>query len=63
MAHNIFACGHEPTGWGHCPVCGSTEIAVRCTCGSGGHPRYCDTHPDAYAAHVAELEAEASDAP
>jgi hypothetical protein len=29
-----------------------------CTCGSGGHPRHCAKHPEAYAAHVAEINAE-----
>ena len=27
----------------------------RCTCGSGGHPRQCELHPNAYERHVAEL--------
>lgn len=31
---------------------------ARCTCGSGGHPRECATHPEEYARHVAELDAE-----
>ena len=26
-----------------------------CSCGSGGHPRRCTSHPDLYAAHVASL--------
>lgn len=34
--------------------------AATCTCGSGGHPRPCDVHPDRYAAHCAELSAEAA---
>jgi hypothetical protein len=29
-----------------------------CTCGSGAHPRACAKHPEAYAAHVAEIQAE-----
>ena len=28
-----------------------------CTCGSGGHPRHCKEHPDAYDKHVAEINA------
>ena len=28
---------------------------MRCTCGSGGHPRICYEHPGAYERHVAEL--------
>lgn len=28
-----------------------------CTCGSGGHPRYCRKHPDAYQEHIDELNA------
>ena len=55
MGHKIFACGHAPTGIDHCPVCGSTALVEHCTCGSGGHPRRCATHPDAYDAHIAEL--------
>lgn len=27
----------------------------RCTCGSGGHPRECAKHPEAYEAHIREL--------
>lgn len=57
MAHNKFACGHAPTSSSidHCPKCGSADLVEHCTCGSGGHPRRCDTHPDAYDAHIAEL--------
>jgi len=28
---------------------------VSCTCGSGGHPRYCATHPDALACHLRSM--------
>lgn len=31
---------------------------AECTCGSGAHPRPCEEHPDAYAAHVKELNSE-----
>jgi hypothetical protein len=31
---------------------------ARCTCGSGGHPRYCEKHPERYDQHVAELNHE-----
>jgi len=38
-----------------------TEPApIACTCGSGAHPRPCDAHPDRYAAHCAELSADAA---
>lgn len=33
--------------------------ATGCTCGSGGHPRKCDMHPEAYRLHVALLNVEA----
>jgi hypothetical protein len=29
-----------------------------CTCGSGGHPRYCKRHPDRKALHIAEWNME-----
>lgn len=29
-----------------------------CTCGSGGHPRRCELHPEVYDKHIAELNAE-----
>lgn len=38
-----------------------TEIGaedVRCTCGSGAHPRHCKRHPWCFAAHVAELNSD-----
>jgi len=38
-----------------------TEIGaedVRCTCGSGAHPRHCKRHPWGFAAHVAELNSD-----
>lgn len=31
-------------------------VKTHCTCGSGGHPRECKTHPDYYALHAAEIE-------
>ena len=31
---------------------------VRCTCGSGAHPRHCKRHPWGFAAHVAELNSD-----
>jgi hypothetical protein len=30
-------------------------FSSKCTCGSGAHPRECDTHPAAYRLHLAEL--------
>lgn len=48
----------------HCPTCGALDLdhtchaAAPCTCGSGGHPRGCRRHPEAFTAHVAELNAE-----
>lgn len=30
-----------------------------CTCGSGGHPRWCDLHPKAFKEHIAEINTEA----
>lgn len=36
------------------PHCDHTKP---CTCGSGGHPRKCNRHPNAYRHHVAELNA------
>ena len=63
MGYRIFACDHAPTGWEHCPVCGSTDLVEKCTCGSGCHPRRCDTHPDAFVRHVARLQAEEDSEP
>lgn len=31
------------------------RLRVPCTCGSGGHPRHCKRHPDAFEAHVMEM--------
>jgi hypothetical protein len=41
--------------------CGNSGTWERCTCGSGGHPRECELHPEAYAAHCAELDAIAAE--
>lgn len=30
----------------------------RCTCGSGGHPRRCELHPDRYELHCLEMSYE-----
>lgn len=35
-----------------------TADVVRCTCGSGAHPRECTLHPENFAKHVAELQAD-----
>lgn len=43
-----------------CPQTGDKTRWERCTCGSGGHPRRCDLHPDAYDAHLAELNEDES---
>lgn len=32
--------------------------SLRCTCGSGAHPRECSLHPENFARHIAELQAE-----
>lgn len=61
MGYRRFACGHPITGIDHCPVCGSTDLVEHCTCGSGGHPRRCATHPDEYDKHIAELDGEPPD--
>lgn len=44
---------HDP-----CPLLGATPFWEVCDCGSGGHPRRCALHPDAYDAHCADLSAE-----
>lgn len=46
-----------------CPEGGPPTAWERCTCGSGGHPRRCELHPEAYAAHLAELCEDCEDEP
>lgn len=31
---------------------------TKCTCGSGGHPRHCDKHPDRRELHIVEMNYE-----
>src|SRR5688572_20334772 len=38
-----------------CSKCGWDDIE-HCTCGSGGHPRKCDLHPDEYYLHCFDLD-------
>lgn len=68
LRNEIFAgraLARAATKWLHTPD-GSSDTALadavralpermRCTCGSGGHPRVCYEHPGAYERHIAEL--------
>jgi len=62
--HRCLNCGAvtgAPETHQACPD-GSAPTWEVCTCGSGGHPRRCDLHPDAYEEHTADLNADADDA-
>lgn len=53
-----YACGHVTIApWASCPVCTALPSVGPCTCGSGGHPRACQVHPDRFEAHCEELDA------
>ena len=45
----------DDAAWSH--RCGASGLWFRCTCGSGGHPRECELHPENYGKHIAELDA------
>lgn len=56
----VYACNHSTiTPWPTCPQCGAPPSTERCTCGSGGHPRYCLLHPERFEEHCKGLEAAA----
>lgn len=41
-----------------CPVLGTDIKWELCNCGSGGHPRRCELHPEVFEEHIKELEGE-----
>ena len=63
-AHTCLSCGLRTGRPDLHPTCnGEPPPWEVCTCGSGGHPRWCDLHPGTWDEHVRAINVEDAEDP